>query len=290
MGETACGAGGVARRDVLRRDPADVREGWELGGLVYQSLGTVSFSHPEEAADFPVPPGYARLVAVSSRYGLTVLADHAVWRRPHREARGGVRVPQGEAPRRADRAGRETSRLHVPLRGASHVSFSPDERTLAAVAGCAVHLFQTWDLDELAVQGVRRRGVGARRRRSARRCSATTTKRVRDLQWLAEFTGGASYLALVATEQDTEGERAKLVVGSAMTLDQTAPVAIAEGVRAFAVARGPDATTTTSSSRRNRPRRTPPPARTPEACRGVGRRSAAARWSRGSPTRGTARR
>ena len=57
---------------------ADVREvESELGGLVYQSLGTVSFSHPEEAADFPVPPGYARLVAVSSRYGLTVLADHA---------------------------------------------------------------------------------------------------------------------------------------------------------------------------------------------------------------------
>ena len=47
---------------------ADVREvESELGGLVYQSLGTVGFSHPEEAADFPVPPGYAKLVAVSSR-------------------------------------------------------------------------------------------------------------------------------------------------------------------------------------------------------------------------------
>lgn len=56
---------------------ADVREvESELGGLVYQSLGTVGFSHPEEAADFPVPPGYAKLVAVSSLYGLTVFADH----------------------------------------------------------------------------------------------------------------------------------------------------------------------------------------------------------------------
>ena len=217
---------------------ADVREvESELGGLVYQSLGTVSFSHPEEAADFPVPPGYARLVAVSSRYGLTVLADHAGLCVAHTARLAEVCESLKEKlPAEQIVPGDDFTR--VPLRGASHVSFSPDERTLAAVAGCAVHFFQTKVLD-----GSRSRdGAGGASAAAAFRTQVLgdDDEAVRDLQWLAEFAGGASYLALVATEQDTEGERAKLVVGSAMTLDQTAPVAIAEGVRAFAVARGPD--------------------------------------------------
>ena len=209
----------------------------ELGGLVYQSLGTVSFSHPEEAADFPVPPGYARLVAVSSRYGLTVLADHAGLCVAHTARLAEVCESLKEKlPAEQIVPGDDFTR--VPLRGASHVSFSPDERTLAAVAGCAVHLFQTKDLDGSRSPD----GAGGASAAAAFRTQVLgdDDEAVRDLQWLAEFAGGASYLALVATEQDTEGERAKLVVGSAMTLDQTAPVAIAEGVRAFAVARGPD--------------------------------------------------
>ena len=118
----------------------------ELGGLVYQSLGTVSFSHPEEAADFPVPPGYARLVAVSSRYGLTVLADHAGLCVAHTARLAEVCESLKEKlPAEQIVPGDDFTR--VPLRGASHVSFSPDERTLAAVAGCAVHLFQTKDAD-----------------------------------------------------------------------------------------------------------------------------------------------
>jgi len=209
----------------------------ELGGLVYQSLGTVSFSHPEEAADFPVPPGYARLVAVSSRFGLTVLADHAGLCVAATARLAEVCESLKEKlPAEQIVPGDDFTR--VPLRGASHVSFSPDERTLAAVAGCAVHFFQTKDLD-----GSRSRdGAGGASAAAAFRTQVLgdDDEAVRDLQWLAEFAGGASYLALVAKEQDTEGERAKLVVGSAMTLDQTAPVAIAEGVRAFAVARGPD--------------------------------------------------
>ena len=209
----------------------------ELGGLVYQSLGTVSFSHPEEAADFPVPPGYARLVAVSSRFGLTVLADHAGLCVAATARLAEVCESLKEMlPAEQIVPGDDFTR--VPLRGASHVSFSPDERTLAAVAGCAVHFFQTKDLD-----GSRSRdGAGGASAAAAFRTQVLgdDDEAVRDLQWLAEFAGGASYLALVAKEQDTEGERAKLVVGSAMTLDQTAPVAIAEGVRAFAVARGPD--------------------------------------------------
>ena len=100
--------------------------------------------------------------------------------------------------------------------------------------------------------------------------------------------GGASYLALVATEQDTEGERAKLVVGSAMTLDQTAPVAIAEGAR-LRVARGPDDDDDVFEPEE-------PPAE--DAASGANARGALAAWapfgggawSRGSPTRGTARR
>ena len=209
----------------------------ELGGLVYQSLGTVSFSHPEEAADFPVPPGYARLVAVSSRYGLTVLADHAGLCVAHTARLAEVCESLKEKlPAEQIVPGDDFTR--VPLRGASHVSFSPDERTLAAVAGCAVHLFQTKDLDGSRSPD----GAGGASAAAAFRTQVLgdDDEAVRDLQWLAEFAGGASYLALVATEQDTEGKRAKLVVGSAMTLDQTAPVAIAEGVRAFAVARGPD--------------------------------------------------
>ena len=217
----------------------DVREvDSEIGGLVYQSLGTVGFSHPEEAADFPVPPGYAKLVAVSSRYGLTVLADH-VGLCVAATARLAEVCESLKEKLPAEQIVPGDDFLRVPLRGASHVSFSPDERTLAAVVGCAVHFFQTADLD------------GARSRDGAEEgpkpAAAFRTQvlgdddeAVRDLQWLAEFARGASYLALVAKEEDTEGENAKLVVGSAMTLDQTAPVAIAEGVRAFAVARGPD--------------------------------------------------
>ena len=49
----------------------------ENGGLVFNSLGTVGFSLPGDAASFPPPPGYAKLVAASSLYGLTCFADHA---------------------------------------------------------------------------------------------------------------------------------------------------------------------------------------------------------------------
>jgi nuclear pore complex protein Nup214 len=212
---------------------ADVREvESELGGLVYQSLGTVGFSHPEEAADFPVPPGYAKLVAVSSRYGLTVFADHVGLCVAHTARLAEVCESLKEKlPAEQIVPGDDFAR--VPLRGASHVSFSPDHKTLAAVAGCAVHFFQTKDLATFASET---KGPKAFRTQVL----GDEDEAVRDLQWLAEFTDGASYLALVAKEEDVEGENAKLVVGSAMTLDQTAPVAIAEGVRAFAVARGPD--------------------------------------------------
>ena len=123
------------------------------------------------------------------------------------------------------------------------------------------HLFQTKDLDGSRSPD----GAGGASAAAAFRTQVLgdDDEAVRDLQWLAEFTGGASSLALVATEQDTEGKRAKLVVGSAMTLDQTAPVAIAEGVRAFAVARGPDDDDDVFEAGGTARWRTPPPARTP---------------------------
>ena len=74
------------------------------------------------------------------------------------------------------------------------------------------------------------------------------------------------------------GRNAKLVVGGD-DLDQTAPVAIVEGVRAFAVARGPRTTAPSSAGRR---RGTSVPKR--EALSRPGRRSAAA-VARGLRTR-----
>ena len=111
VGETACGAGGVARRDVLRRDGGRVR-----GRIGVGRAGVPVARHRELLA----PRGGCGLPR-PARLRQTRGGELAVWahrprgprravRRRHREARGGVRVPQGEAPRRADRAGR---RLHA---------------------------------------------------------------------------------------------------------------------------------------------------------------------------------
>ena len=201
----------------------------EVGGLVYQSLGTVGFSHPEEAAAFPVPPGYAKLVAVSSRYGLTLFADHAGLCVTNTSRLAQVTESLKEKlPAEQIVPGNDFSR--IPLREITNVSFCPDETTVAAVCGGTVHLFQTKDLADLTTQ--------AKAFRVQILGDDDECELIRDLQWLVEFP--FAYLALVASERDTKCEHAKLVVGSAMSLDQLAPVAIAEGVRAFAVARGPD--------------------------------------------------
>jgi|AntAceMinimDraft_12_1070368.scaffolds.fasta_scaffold91405_1 nuclear pore complex protein Nup214 len=47
-----------------------------VGTLAFESVGTLAFTDVAEAArDFPAPPGHAKLVATSSRYGLTCFAD-----------------------------------------------------------------------------------------------------------------------------------------------------------------------------------------------------------------------
>ena len=200
----------------------------ENGGLVFNSLGTVGFSLPGDAASFPPPPGYAKLVAASSLYGLTCFADHA----------GLCAIPTADLAEVTESLKEKLAHEQIvpadafcrtPMRGVSHVSFSPDETVLAVCVGAVVHLFETRELRAIdaPVSPFRSQTLGD---------DDDADERIRDLVWLPEFP--MSYLALVVAGED--GQDGKLLVGNAKNIEQIAPASIAERVRAFAVA-PPDA-------------------------------------------------
>ena len=68
----------------------------------------------------------------------------------------------------------------TPMRGVSHVSFSPDETVLAVCVGAVVHLFETRELRAIdaPVSPFRSQTLGD---------DDDADERIRDLVWLPEF-------------------------------------------------------------------------------------------------------
>ena len=207
----------------------------ETGSVVFSSLGTVGFSDPDVAAEAPPPPGYATLVAVSSTYGLTCFADAA----------GLCAIATARLAEVTESLSGKLAReqivpsddfARVPMPDLAHVSFCPDETVLAACAGGEIHLFQTRDLLDAALDP---RGLALNPPapfRTQTLGDEDADEKVRDLLWMyGENDRPFGYLAHVAPGEDVDA--GKLLVGSAATIDSTSPpVAIAEKVRCAAVA------------------------------------------------------
>ena len=226
------------------------------GTLAFQSVGTLAFTDVDEAErGFQPPPGYAKLVAVSSRYGVTCYAD-----------------PRGLYAIRTDKLASITESLKeklakdqvcppdayslTPIGGegvdgdggggvVAHLSFSPDETILAACVAGTVSFYETKAVRASAETGG---GVSAavapfRRQTLGGTGADGEEQSVRDLMWLPD--GSDRYLALVVAGED--GCAGNLLVGCAASPDDR-PFAIAEEVVAAAVAPPPQTSSSSSAA------------------------------------------